>query len=83
MNKQFLCYIDSMSMTQDIQCPDGLSTKLPSNGFSDALISLCSEKDNYNVHFFGNEHYINGVIDQVKDSEMRVYSANKIEIEVN
>jgi hypothetical protein len=44
---------------------------------------MCDRYDTYNVHLFGNENYIDGLIQDINQYQVTNYSNKKINFEVN
>lgn len=83
MNKELLCYVDSMALVQKVIAPDGANIAVSSEHYAEGIIELCNKYNINKVHLFGNQYYLEGVSENIRTQEILSYSQNKIEIEVN
>lgn len=83
MNKELLCYVDSMALVQKVITPDGSNIAVSSEHYAEGIIELCNKYNTNKVHLFGNKYYLEGVSENIRTQEILSYSQNKIEIEVN
>ena len=56
---------------------------IPMNDLVKYLIGTCYTENCYNVHFMGNQQYIQGLIQELSVEENTQYNTHKILIEVN
>lgn len=47
------------------------------------LVATCYQDNIYNIHLFGNQKYLEGIIEQISIEEQTKYSTHKILLEVN
>ena len=57
--------------------------KAPLDYLDGALVSLCHDKDVYNIHLFGLESFVNDIATGISKTENAMFSQNKIKVEVN
>lgn len=82
MDKELRCIIDLFEQPMIIY-PAGNREKIDLKELKDYIPQICHSEDIYKVHFYGNESYINGILEEIQESELIEYSINKIEYEVN
>ena len=89
MDKTIICNINLFDADQSLyQMQEGwagpvLIAKVPLDHMGRALPDICKEKDVYNVHLFGHEDFIKDIVNTVAEEETKLYSEQKINIEVN
>lgn len=87
MVPQIVCNISMFSMKQVIHIYNNekkpASFQINTTDLKDQLVKACYSNNIYKIHFFGNEEYISGLIEQIKAKETANYKVNKIEIGVN
>ena len=88
MDKTLICNINLFDAEQSLyQVEEGsdqkLVAKVPLEHMGKALVDICKEVDTYNVHLFGHKDFIQDIVETTSKEEMKEYSENKINIEVN
>lgn len=83
MNNEIICNINLFSLNQYVDFPDGRSMQVPFENLPHFLQGVCYEEGIYTIHLFGNEKFIEGIIEDIKSYEIMSYSENKIKFEVN
>ena len=82
-DKTLICNIDMFAARQAIICPDGGRNEVFADNLATMLPAFCVSGGYTKIHFFGNEAYINGIVDELRTVEALVCGNKKIEIEVN
>lgn len=80
MNNELVCFIDMFSSECEVVYPDSIKESAPTLGILKYLYDICKVEGIYNLHLYGNETYINGLIQQNSPLE---YGCGKVEIKVN
>ena len=87
--KELICTIHLFDLHQYVLLNDGSEppykeiaiTSLDS--LAEVLPQMCDRHDIYNVHLFGNENYIDGLVQDINQYQLTNYSNKKINFEVN
>ena len=85
MDKSFLCFIDMFDECQrffDINEREK-NFSIKTSNIQDCLPAICREMNTYHIHFYGNENYINGLIQQIRAKENTKFGKNELTFEVN
>ena len=83
-DKVLVCKINMFMEFQYLEFGDGEpSIGVPFDDLATVLPATCYEHGYNKIHFFGNENYISGLIQNIRAEETRVYSENKLKFEVN
>ena len=83
-DKVLVCKINMFMEFQYLEFGDGEpSIGVPFDDLATVVPATCYERGYKKVHFFGNESYISGLIQDIRAEETRVYSENKLKFEVN
>ena len=83
-DKVLVCKINMFMEFQYLEFENGEpSIGVPFDDLATVLPATCYEHGYNKLHFFGNENYISGVIQDIRAEETRVYSENKLKLEVN
>ena len=83
-DKVLVCTIHMLLEFQYLEFGNGEpSIGVPFDDLATVLPTTCYEHGYNKIHFFGNENYISGLIQDIRAEETRVYSENKLKFEVN
>ena len=83
-DKTLVCKINMFMEFQYLEFGNGEpSIGIPFDDLATVLPATCCEHGYNKIHFFGNENYIAGLIQDIRAEETRVYSENKLKFEVN
>ena len=83
-DKVLVCKINMFMELQYLEFGDGVhSIGVTFDDLDNVLPATCYEHGYNKIHFFGNENYISGLIQDIRAEETRVYSENKLKFEVN
>ena len=81
------CAVDMFAVGQAGRVTDGNTTTTIYCNASDlasTVATLCREKDITNVHFYGNEDYLQSIVDSTKMKYNSLYNCGRpLNIEVN
>lgn len=83
MNDKIICKLELFDFDQRVFLPDGKKINVPLERLTDYLTFSCYNKRCNKIHFFGDENYINKLIEDIKEIETKEYAQNNIEFEVN
>lgn len=84
MGKEIICDINLFTLNQSVTLPDGTLKRIPGGeALVSYLLGACYDNSINTIHFFGNEEYISGIIEEIKTNEMFCYGINNIKCEVN
>lgn len=83
MSNEIVAYIDPTSLNQKVLFPEGDLRMVSTAEFGRAIIPLCKEHNLFNLHLFGHDEFIEGIVEEIKCAEAEVYGVNKIKVEVN
>lgn len=87
MTPEIVCNISMFSMNQIVYIYNNekkpATFQINTTDLQDQLINMCYSKNIYKIHFFGNEEYISGLVEQIRTKEAANYQVNKIKIGVN
>lgn len=83
-DKVLVCKINMFMEFQYLEFGNGEpSIGVPFDDLATVLPATCYEHGYNKIHFFGNENYISGLIQDIRAEETRVYSESKLKFEVN
>ena len=82
-NNTLVCYIDMFSAAQSVLFPDGKEARVALNDIADYIPAVCYNHNIPKAHLFGNEEFINGLVQDIWAYEKTNYGKNNLEIEVN
>lgn len=77
-----VCELDLFRKMQGVICGNE-TTYVPTEMLYKTINEMCYSKKVYNVHFFGNKEYIDGIVSEMYADEMTHYSKNRITVEIN
>lgn len=81
------CAIDMFAVGQAIRVTDGNTTTTLYCSVADlpeTVATLCREKQITDIHFYGNENYLQSIVDNTKMKYNSLYNCGKpLNIEVN
>ena len=84
-NRMLICDIQMFDATQTIIYSNGERIQIPTEIISSYVVSSCYHNNNLDgIHFFGNESYIQGIINDIYiENEINYSNLKEIKIEVN
>lgn len=85
MDKSLLCFVDMFSADQSFFDTNEREKNfnIKTSDIQDCLPAICREIGIYHIHFYGNENYISGLIQQIRTKENIKFGKNELTFEVN
>lgn len=77
----FVCPLDITATKQLIFLPDSGRIFVDTENFGNNIVALSREYENYSVKIVGNYTFAKGLIEDIKESELKLFSKNLIDIE--
>lgn len=81
MMDYFVCPLEVTETKQLIFLPDGGRIFVDTENFGNNIVALSREFENYSVKIIGNDNFAKGLIEDIKEAELKLFSKNLIDIE--
>ena len=83
MAKTLSCYVDMFSLSQSVIFPNGEEERIATKDLKSYLPAVCYSHGYDKIHLFGNEKFLEEIVEAIYEDEIDTYGIAKLKIEVN
>ena len=83
MDKILSCYVDMFSLSQSVIFPNGEEARIATKDLKSYLPTVCYSHGYDKIHLFGNEKFLEEIVEAIYEDEIDTYGITKLKIEVN
>ena len=83
MAKTLSCYVDMFSLSQSVIFPNGQEARIATKYLKSYLPTVCYSHGYDKIHLFGNEKFLEEIVESIYEDEIDTYGITKLKIEVN
>ena len=83
MAKTLSCYVDMFSLSQSVIFPNGEEARIATKDLRSYLPAVCYSHGYDKIHLFGNEKFLEEIVESIYEDEIDTYGIAKLKIEVN